>query len=151
MIREQAIIVDIDGTLSNNAHRQHHIANSEAKDWESFHNEAIHDQPNEWCVELIEDMYSSARHKIVILVTARYEKYRKLTEEWLDKFNIPYDFLYMRPNDVHGEDTDYKKKVYEDLIKPYYDVVFCIEDRPRITRMWRGLGLPCLSCNDVEF
>lgn len=154
MIREKCIIVDIDGTLSNHEHRLHYITLSEdrvKKDWDSFFKEMEKDEPYEWCMELMEDMYSSANHKIVMLVTAREEKHREVTEAWLDKHNVPYDFLYMRADGDHRDDDEIKKEIYLEKIKPDYDIVLALDDRPRICRMWRSIGIPTLQVNDVEF
>lgn len=58
--------------------------------------------------------------KIINLVTCRLEKYRKLTEEWLEKHNIRYERLTMmdypdgRSRARDGKHAEFKSEVYKD-------------------------------------
>lgn len=52
--------------------------------------------PYQEAIDLLTKL-KSIGHKI-ILITARHEEYRNITETWLNKYNIPYDKLY------HDED-----------------------------------------------
>ena len=37
------------------------------------------------------------------IVTGRLEKYRDITEEWLDRYNVKYGFLKMFPTEMEEE------------------------------------------------
>jgi hypothetical protein len=79
-------------------------------------------------------------------VTGRYDTYRKQTEEWLKKYAINYEKLIMRKAGDKRKDSIIKKELYEKNIKDHYDVVFVLEDRDQVVKMWREeLGLTCLQ------
>jgi len=171
---KKALIIDIDSTLANIDHRVHHVLRNcdcvpkgyvrtsnfctqkcnsrKPKDWDSFFAEMKDDVPNLWCKQLI-DLYSKNGYE-VILVTGRPEKYKDITWDWLGKNRLA-EFtteLYMRPDEEHDNDDEIKKKIYHDHIEGVYDVEFVIDDRPKVIRMWRSLGLTCLDCGDgIEF
>lgn len=93
--------------------------------------------------------------KIGYLVTARLEKYRKETEEWLEKYNIVYDNLIMvklpsgKDRLVDFSHGEYKAKIFKNtncsiFIESNYPQaieiceysgkqVFCVENRQLIT------------------
>jgi hypothetical protein len=59
------------------------------------------------------------------IITGRKEFFRKLTEEWLEKYDVKYDKLVMYPNRVRKSMDGifkYKAKVINDLgIGKYYE------------------------------
>lgn len=145
---EKAILVDIDGTLADVEHRVHHVQ-SDNKDWKAF-NDGMHaDKLNHWCADLVKAMQGE-NYKI-IFITGRGESYREMTEEWLKKHSISYSHLYMRPKKDRREDFEVKKELYNEKIKVDYKVVFVIEDRASVVKMWRDIGLVCLQCDWGDF
>ena len=145
---EKAILVDLDGTLADIEHRVHHVQ-SDQKDWKSF-NEGMHaDELNHWCADLVKAMQGES-YKI-IFITGRGESTRPMTVEWLEKKAITYDHLYMRPLKDRREDFEVKKEIYEKQIKDDYKVVFVVEDRASVVKMWRSIGLVCLQCDWGDF
>ena len=48
---------------------------------------------------------------VIHLITARSEKFRGITEEWLRKHNVPYDALHMNPS--HGQGYSKGEKCVE--------------------------------------
>ena len=44
-----------------------------------------------------------------------------------------------------------KKEIYRHLIKPYYDVLFAIDDRQQVVDLWRDEGLVCLQCAKGDY
>lgn len=146
--KPKAIIVDIDGTFTNNDHRQHYIA-GEKKDWKSFSENCGGDTINEWCAELTTAMDNDFQ---VIFVSGRCEKYREITEHYIDRnAGVMEIMLYMRKDGDYRDDTVIKEEIYNEHIKDKYDILFCIDDRPKVCRMWRSLGLTVLQCDDKEF
>ncbi len=82
----------------------------------------------------------------LLLITGREEKYREQTENWLKQHGIThYKFLYMRKNNDFRKDYKVKKEVYEKYIKKTYDILFVLEDRDQVVKMWRDEGLICLQ------
>jgi len=56
----KAIIVDLDGTLSDSSHRQHFMTGKK-KDWKGFYSALEQDPPNKWCVELCDNFYNAGQ------------------------------------------------------------------------------------------
>jgi len=146
--RKNAIIIDLDGTLANCDHRVHHLE-GETKDWPSFYKGLVDDELNSWCKELMEAM-SSKGHELII-VTGREAKYKDETKVWLEKHGISYKYLYMRDHDDHRSDSVVKKDIYINEIEQKYHVVFVLDDRKSVVKMWREIGLTCLQCDWGEF
>lgn len=148
LVKKPAVIVDLDGTLCNNSHRQHHLE-KKPKDWKAFFEGMDDDPHHDWCFFLIETICYSAQ---IIYVTGREEIYRERTQFWLDSKLMGCGRpLFMRSAGDHRDDVVVKEELYRQHIEPHYDVKFCLDDRPKVARMWRSIGLVCLQCNDKEF
>lgn len=143
-----AIIVDFDGTLSDTKHREHFVL-TQPKKWQEFFEAAGDDPLHDWCAEIIQAM--KERGCSIILLTGRPEWMRDLSEKWLEKYQIPYDALYMRADDDHRDDPIVKWDIYQDSIKPDYNVLFVLEDRQRVVDMWREHHITCLQCAVGDF
>lgn len=139
---DKAIICDLDSTLTDVEHRVHFVKGEEI-DWKSFSDAMVDDTLNEWCFEIISTMRKSG-YKI-IFVSGRGEKYRKVTEDWLKKFNVEYDHLFLRARKDYREDPEIKKEIYLNNIKDKYEVLFVMDDRKSVVEMWRNIGLICLQ------
>jgi hypothetical protein len=138
----KAIICDLDGTLALLGKRSPHDAST-----------AIEDALNDPVANVIEVYAHQTKFPIdLILLSGRREKYRKVTEEWLKKHAIThYKALYLRPEDDFRKDFVVKREIYERQIKNKYDVVFVLEDRDQVVRMWRDIGLACFQVNYGNF
>jgi hypothetical protein len=135
------VIIDIDNTLS--------IANDRFKlaekpngkiDWDFVHasENMIKDKPNLPMIELAKN-YKQIGFEVIIL-TGRPESTRKVTKEWLQKYNIPYNKLYMRSwEDNFLKAPDFKRKIYETEIKE--DVFCAYDDDQRVIDVWVELGI----------
>jgi hypothetical protein len=135
------VIIDIDNTLSI-ANDRFKLAEREngKTDWDIAHTpeHMIKDKPNLPMIDLTKN-YKENGFEIIIL-TGRPESTRKVTKEWLQKYNIPYDKLYMRSwEDNFLKAPDFKRKIYETEIK---ENVFCAyDDDQRIIDVWVDLGI----------
>lgn len=88
----------------------------------------------------------------LILISGREERYRDITEAWLAKHGVAnYEALYLRPSGDRRKDYIVKGEVYERDIKDKYDVLFVLEDRDQVVRMWRDLGLTCFQVAYGDF
>jgi FMN phosphatase YigB (HAD superfamily) len=120
------IIFDLDGTIANvDARRK---AAYEAQDILKL------DVPNELVVSVLRDLREQGKH--IVIVSARNDKNRAVIEEWLAKYGIHYDALYMRPDGDYRPDNVFKQELLdnirkggEDLIERVYDD--CIQVVPR--------------------
>jgi hypothetical protein len=135
------VIIDIDNTLSI-ANDRFKLAEKEngKTDWDIVHTpeHMIKDKPNLPMIDLAKN-YKENGFEIIVL-TGRPESTRKVTKEWLQKYNIPYDKLYMRSwEDNFLKAPDFKRKIYETEIK---ENVFCAyDDDQRIIDVWVELGI----------
>jgi hypothetical protein len=135
------VIIDIDNTLSI-ANDRFKLAEKEngKTDWDIVHTpeHMIKDKPNLPMIDLAKN-YKENGFEVIVL-TGRPESTRKVTKEWLTKYNIQYDKLYMRSwEDNFLKAPDFKRKIYETEIK---ENVFCAyDDDQRIIDVWVELGI----------
>jgi hypothetical protein len=89
----------------------------------------------------------------IILVTGRPEECRSLTLDWLARFGIiaPDDCLFMRANGDYRPDEIVKREIYERFIMPRLNVRLVVDDRDRVVKMWRSLGLECWQVAEGDF
>lgn len=145
----KTIICDLDGTLCNADHRRHFVE-QKPKNFKAFYEAAKNDEPNQWCVDILEGMdhllYS------VVFVTGRPEEYRQLTINWLETYigdKTSYH-LAMRKTGDYRQDYIVKQEIYDEYLKDL-DILFCIDDRQQVVNMWRRNGLVCLQCAEGDF
>ena len=89
----------------------------------------------------------------VIIVSGRDEVYREVTEKWLGENGIPYHALYMRPTEPgqKREDSIIKYELFNKHIRPEeYNILGVFDDRHRVLRMWRKLGLTTFHVNGPD-
>lgn len=142
MALPKAIICDLDGTLALLGERSPYDT---AK--------AIDDALNTPVANVIE-VYAHQKELPVelILISGREEQYRATTEDWLKRYNIThYRALYLRKHNDRRKDFVVKREIYEAHIKGKYDVIFVLEDRDQVVRMWRDLGLTCFQVAYGDF
>jgi hypothetical protein len=64
---------------------------------------------------------------------------------------VPYNELLMRPNGDNRADDVVKEELFRARIQPRYSVAGVIDDRNRIVKMWRRLGLVCFQVAEGDF
>jgi uncharacterized HAD superfamily protein len=139
-ILPNAIICDIDGTLAHRTNRGPYDTSKYADDTKD---DLVHALFANLCRH-----YDATR----IIVSGRSEDFRAVTEQWLKDHTVSYKHLYMRPSGNVENDRIIKRHIYEQLIKPHYNVICCIDDRNRVVDMWRNeLNLICLQVADGDF
>lgn len=149
MIRRKplAVIFDLDGTLCDCEHRVHFMR-ERPKRREEFHSACLFDDVIEPTNALI-DMAEQKGIK-VILLSARPSRFKAQTEEWLSKNEIHYDQLILSGY-PELSDPEFKLKMYRELIEPFYEVLFAVDDRDSVVRMWRETGLTCFDIAGNHF
>lgn len=138
--RLNAVIFDIDGTLAVMGDRSPYDG---AAVWK--------DTPNHDVATAL-NLHREAQHTIYI-VSGRDEEYREVTETWLDAHGIKYDCLLMRPTEPgpKREDSIIKHELFNKHIRPLgYRIVGVYDDRHRVLRMWRELGLTTFHVNGPD-
>lgn len=143
----RAIICDLDGTLTDTSHRLHYVQGPK-KDWDAFF-DGIPDDPIVGPVADIVDMYA-ADGAAILLCSGRPEKCREKTQEWLNKNDVEYTRLYMRPDDDRRPDHIVKSQILDGILADGYEPIFVLDDRASVVNMWRERGLTCLQCAPSE-
>jgi FMN phosphatase YigB (HAD superfamily) len=144
------IICDLDGTLADIRHREHH-AQGQRKNWKKFF-EGI---PEDAVAEVVADIlrhYVKTHH--IVFVSGRPEHTRKNTEAWLGRhapFVEKYE-LFMRPDGDFRPDNIVKAELYDRDIEPRHGApFFVLDDRDKVVAMWRAKGLICLQVAEGNF
>lgn len=149
-----ALIVDLDGTLALNEHRQHYV-NGETKDWEAFFNACDRDEPNIKVLEVIHRLVSSAASTEnplrVFILSGRSDLVKDKTLDWLQDY-VRFEFkLVMRSAGDRRPDAELKKLFARELGLTPETVLAVIDDRSSVVAMWRKEGFTVLQVADNRF
>lgn len=153
MYSGRTVIVDIDGTVADGTHRQHHVRKEKGqkKDWKSF-NDLMHlDKPHDDIIWLVKSLKGLGCK--IVFCSGRNEGNREVTVKWLDEVGLggTYERLYMRASLDYRDDSIIKKELLDQLRADGYDPFLVIDDRNRVVEMWRREGLRCLQVADGDF
>lgn len=150
--KQTAIICDLDGTLCNIDHRLHHVRKDERKkrNWPAFFQGIPGDKIKEEIAIILNSVaFNDVR---TIYCSGRGEEYREVTETWLGmQPGLPSAPLFMRPKKDYRDDALIKEIILDFEILPRYNVLFALDDRDRVVRMWRRRGITCLQCAPGDF
>jgi hypothetical protein len=150
-MKYKGCIVDIDGTIADNSHRQHYLEGGK-KNWDGFFSEMHRDIPRQVVISAVHALWLQYNW-VPIFVSGRGEEYRIPTRDWIDK-NMPWAVLFgllMRPKADFRPDYEIKREIYENDIAPKYDVQLVLDDRDSVVKMWRKLGLECWQVAEGNF
>lgn len=159
MNKPLAYIIDLDGTLYDNSHRQHLIPadRSNTAGWVAFNCACTDDVLRDDMSDLVRSILLSGRE--VIFLTGRGEAAGKQTMQRLLKdFNfIEQPTLIMRPMDCHSSAAEFKRDAVKRIrdSKRWADYhLMALEDDPSIVEVMRGMGVTVLhidsKCCTVE-
>jgi predicted kinase len=130
-------LVDIDGTLALNTTRPPFA-------WNRVDEDTLI-EPVAMLVRQLAQM-----HRIIVL-SGRSAVCRDMTLAWLDRHSIPYQELFMRPENDSRSDDCLKAELYRTHVQAQYNVLGVIDDRPKVCRMWRGLGLSVFQVGNPDY
>lgn len=147
VIGGDAVVVDIDGVLSNAEHRQHFLK-TEPKDWKGFFSACVDDPPLQNMVELLNWLDSKLQ---IVLLTARPDWVHKETVKWLKKHSVRWDLLVIRHSaqkDLPAR--DFKVEAIKNLCTRGFNFVAGFEDDPKNVEALKdsdlvgGAKIPCI-------
>jgi predicted kinase len=85
----------------------------------------------------------------IFFFSGRTDKYKEPTKRFLLKAGFdaddPFFDLVMRQDGDYTADEIIKEQMYRDHIEGKYNVLFIFDDRPKVVRMWKRLGLPVFN------
>lgn len=157
----RTIVIDLDGTLCDSAHRDHHARNG---DWLQFHERLKEDKPHAdvmFLIELLRNLSDLRAPDEVELVgcTGRNERWRPATERWLIDHGIPLDAILMRADDDFRSDAAVKVDLLNEWHKStghagcaiHERVAFILDDRDKVVEAWRDAGFNCWQVRPGNF
>jgi len=133
-----AVIFDCDGTLVDTTGIVHHVTRR-PKNYNAFHYASLFCPPIDWVLEEVD--YHRRAGNMIIVVTAREERWRSLTENWLDANGVPWHELFMRPTGDFRPDVQIKSEILDKLL-PRYEIRHAYDDSPHIIGLWKARGVP---------
>lgn len=139
----KAIICDLDGTLCDCSHRRHFVSGGR-KDYDKFNAACVDDPLVIPIAELVMAMYADDYE--IIFCSGRGNEWRHETIEWIEDMRVVPNFhLYMRPEGDYRSDVVVKREMLRQIEQEGYEVLFVVDDRPDVLRMWRQEGLFTLA------
>lgn len=149
-VKHDVIVVDLDGTLCDIEHRKHFVENQgQKKDWKGFFEAMENDKVNTPVLKTSQAMVSKS--VLTVLCSGRPDNYRKLTEEWLNGYDIGYVGLYMRHRSDFRPDNTVKEQILDFELLPRYNILYVLDDRDQVVQMWRRRGIPCFQVAEGDF
>lgn len=140
----RAIIVDMDGTLLDNTMVLHHVWDGHPE-WAGQKNLDAYHLESAWCppigatVAAVRDHHATG--DTILIVTARGEEWRDLTETWLDEAEVPRAGVWMRATGDDRPDGIIKAEILAKL-RTEYDIVHAYDDNPHVIAVWAQHGIP---------
>lgn len=134
--KEDCIIVDLDGTVCLHDGRNPYDLTRVSEDI-----------PNYPLVQFLKELICN---KHIIFLSGREEtnQCRQDTINWLTENICSPDFGYkwellMRDKNNFEPDEIIKERIFHKEIEPKYNVIAVFDDRDKVVKMWRSLGLLC--------
>lgn len=127
----KAFMVDLDGTLALSSQRN-------VFDF----SDVISDTPNKYVLEVI--LALQERFKIVVL-SGRDDSCFDQSLKWLSNHGVDVDSLFMRKTGDKRSDSIVKTELFFGNVADRYNVIAVIDDRPKVVRTWRSIGLNTLA------
>ena len=140
LVPSAAVVVDIDGVLSDASRRQHYLE-SPRQDWRAFFDACGEDRVIEEVRTVLELLDPALQ---IVLLTARPHRVHHLTEAWLRRYDIRWDLLIMRPWGDYELARDFKEYSVWELRTAGFELRLAFEDDRRNVAMFRSEGIPCL-------
>ena len=145
------VIFDLDGTLANIDERREKAMKTNGKlNWDKFSSDELikKDLPNMPVIKTAK-LFHQSGFKIYVL-SGRSIKTKKVTTQWLKKYDVPFDVLKMREkNDTRPDEVIKKEFVVE--LSILENIFLILDDREKVVKMWRSLQLPCFQVNEGLF
>ncbi|MFI5999605.1 AAA family ATPase [Streptomyces sp. NPDC051366] len=134
-----AVMCDIDGTLALTGDRSPY-------DFSRCEIDVLNEP-----VRYALDAFRRADGDTIVLLSGRGEENRPQTEAWLERHEVPYDELWMRPLGDTRRDDVVKAELFDAHVRHRFAVRVSLDDRDRVVAVWRRMGLPTWQVNYGDF
>ena len=125
--KTDAIVVDVDNTLA-------HLNGRGPYDTSLYHTDTL-DESVAAVVRCLAETYP------ILITSGRSREFEGVTRQWLTDHHIPFDRIIMRATGDTRNDSIVKQELYWEFIEPEFNVTMIFDDRDRVIRAWRGMGL----------
>jgi uncharacterized HAD superfamily protein len=169
-LRHSNIICDLDGTIALDKKRNHFLhakdcpklctsglarpdnysctCKSEERDWKSYFEACDTDEP---CRAVIEILHKFMIYHNIWILSGRSAEVTDKTLVWLEKHNVPYHYLQMRPIGDRTDDHFLKIGWAKTFDLHPDNTLFVLEDRTRVVNAWRESGFRCFQVAESNF
>ena len=169
-MNKKTVIFDLDGTLANIDTRRNMSLKPNGKlDWDIFADPSSilnWDVPNAPVIKMAQ-LFKADGFRIVIF-SGRNDRGFDATVQWLNNNHVPFDLLVMRPDkfkdkswpiadgnpatsDMRFMPDEILKKKMLDTFVDINDVFLVVDDRDKVVKMWRDLGLNTFQVAPGDF
>ena len=157
MIKDKkTVIFDLDGTLADiTSRRELSIKDNGKMDWDTFFNPKMIslDDPNIPVIKMAQMLKEQGF--FILILSGRSKATKGRTIDWLDKHNVPFDVLKMRPTgkDWHFMKDSLLKSIWlkELFDNPTEEIFAVFDDRNQVVDMWRDNGLTVFQVAEGDF
>ncbi len=136
-----AVLVDIDGVLSDATNRQHFLEDQSNRNWRAFFDACGDDPLIEEVARLLELLDGDLS---VVLLTGRPVRVQPQTLAWLDRYGVRWDLLIMRNVGDYSAAREFKRGTVSELRTHGFDLRLAFEDDRRNLEMFHEEGVPCV-------
>ena len=150
------VIFDLDGTLALIDKRRDISIIDGKRDWDVFYDpqNISLDQPNIPVIKMAQMLKSQGY--VIVIFSGRSKRTKDATRDWLNKHDVPFDLLKMRPTDKHWhfmKDSDLKEYWLDDIFPGFEvnDIFAVFDDRQQVVDMWRNRGLTVFQVAKGDF
>lgn len=150
-MNKNAVIVDLDGTLAEfNPTKVSHWVLGAEKHWDPFFEYMKDAAVIEDVLRLVKILKQQGQS--ILICSGRPESHQQYSVDWLIKHNIPFDGIYLRPDNADEVPDELVKKALLEKIKlDGFSPWLVLDDRDAVVKGWRDLGLTCLQCAPGDF
>jgi hypothetical protein len=116
--------------------------------WDEYHCGLVDDPPAIDVVGIVNALYASAYN--IVGLTARPERWRRHTNEWLIKHNVMIEDVLMRPNEDYSIAPESKMKLVEKRFGVDFqnEVAVLLDDRDDICDLFRARGITVMRVSN---
>ncbi len=131
---------DLDGVLSDAVSHQHYLEGGR-RDWDAFFEACGEDPLIDEVARVLELLDDDLR---IVLLTGRPLRVQPQTVAWLERYQLRWDLLIMRPYGDYAAARLFKRRSIGELREYGMQLELAFEDDRRNLEMFRAEGVPCV-------
>jgi FMN phosphatase YigB (HAD superfamily) len=141
------VIFDLDGVLADNSTRRN-LLDSPNPDWEEYFQAASFDLPIDPNIDLAGSFKETAS---VVILTGRPNRISNITQDWLNRYQVNWDLLIMRPDSGYISAPDFKKQETLRLLDIGFQIVLALDDELENIQIYKELNIPTVHITPPHF